>query len=134
MTRYRYAEVDGRLLDPDGVSYAEHVLDEARYQLDLHHGVAFGIRWYVASERADEYPLTRYGRSLDVPDERHLSGWYLEPAWIAIRADRPRRVIALTVAHEAYHAWQEHHGKPLDEDRAERFAHRLVAHMEGKAA
>jgi hypothetical protein len=125
--------VDRGALDYSIVSYAERVLDEARYQLDL-HGRAYGIRWYVRSEQADQYRLTRYGRVLDVPDERHLSGWYLDPAWIAVRADRSLRDIGLTVAHEVYHAWQERHGKPLNEDAAERFARRLLAHIEGEAA
>ena len=129
MSRYRYAEVDASLLAPARVSYAEDVLTEARYQLDLRPRAAHSIRWYVRSERAGEYPLTTYGRALDVPDERHLSGWYLEPGWIAVRADQSLRATALTVAHEAYHAWQEHHGKPIDEASAERFAHRLVASL-----
>ena len=118
------------------MSYAEHVLEEARDALDLYgrHTAAYGIRWYVRCERADEYPLTRFGRVLDVPDERHLSGWYLDPAWIAVRADRSRRDTALTVAYEAYHAWQEAHDKPLDEEPAERFAQRLVANLKGAAA
>ena len=136
MTRFVYAEVEADRLDPGLVSYALTVLDEARDQLDLYgrHTAAYGIRWYVRSERAGEYPLTRHGRVLDVPDERHLSGWYLEPAWIAVRADQSRRDTALTVAHEAYHAWQEAHDKPLDEAPAERFAQRLVTHLEGAAA
>ncbi len=135
MTRYVYAEVDARRLDAGQVADAEDVLDEARSQLDLTgRGVALGIRWYVRSELAGEYPLTAYGRSLDVPDARKLSGWYLDRGWIAVRADQSRRDIALTVAHEAYHAWQEHHGKPLDEASAERFAQRLVAHLQGEAA
>lgn len=133
MSRHRYAEVDARLLDSERVSYAERVLDEARYQLDLiGRGYATSIRWYCRSERAGEYPLTRYGRRLDVPDERHLAGWYLEPGWIAVRADQPLRDIALTVAHEVFHAWQERHDKPLDEARAESFARRLVASIEGE--
>lgn len=135
MTRYVYSEVDARRLDAGQVADAEDVLDEARYQLGLiGRGVAIGLRWYVRSERAGEYPLTRYGRVLDVPDERHLAGWYLDPGWIAVRADQSRRDIAVSVAHEAYHAWQEHHAKPLDEDRAESFARRLVASIEGVAA
>ena len=51
-----------------------------------------------------------------------------------VRADRPRRDIALTVAHEAYHAWEEHHGKPLDEGAAERFARALNTQLPGVAA
>ncbi len=128
MTGYQYAEVDARLLDPERVSYAERVLDEARYQLDLiGRGLAVAIRWYCRSEQAGEYPLTRYGRWLDVPDERHLAGWYLDPGWIAVRADQSLRDIGVTVAHEVYHAWQERHDKPLDEEAAERFARALVA-------
>lgn len=130
---YVYVEVDGSLLDTGLVSYAERVLNEARYQLDL-WGAASTIRWYVRSERAAEYALTRYGRRLDVSDDRHVSGWYFDPMYIAVRADRSRRDIALTVAHETYHAWEESHDKPLDEARAESFARRLVAHLEGEAA
>lgn len=135
MSRYVYTEVDPDQLNAAQVEDAERVLDVARHELGLiGRGVAYGIRWYVRSERVAEYPLTRYGRALDVPDERHLSGWYLDPAWIALRADRPRRDRNLTIAHEAFHAWQEAHDKPLDEGPAERFAQRLVAHLEGEAA
>jgi hypothetical protein len=133
VSRYVYAEVEGARLDTERVAFAERVLEEARYQLDLSRGPHV-IRWYVRSDRAADYALTKHGRVLDVPDARHLSGWYLDPAWIAVRADRPRRDIALTIGHETYHAWQEAHGQPLDEDRAERFAHRLLAHLEGEAA
>jgi len=130
-----YSEVDAHRLDAGQVADAEDVLDEARYQLDLiGRGVALAIRWYVRSEQAGNYPLTKYGRSLDVPDERHLAGWYLDPGFIAVRADQSRHDIGVTTAHECHHAWQEHHGQPLDEDRAERFAQRLVAHLQGEAA
>lgn len=134
MTRFVYSEVHRGSIDWTIVSHAERVLAEARHQLDLYgrHAAAYGIRWYIRSEHVAEYPLTRYGRVLDVPDDRHLSGWYLDPGWVAVRVDRPLREIGLTVAHEAYHAWQEAHDQPLDEDRAEAFARRLVTHLEGE--
>jgi hypothetical protein len=129
---HRYTEVSRGGLEWDLVSYAERVLDAAREQLDLiGTGVALGIRWYVASEQADDYFLTRFGRNLDIDDERPLAGWYRDPAVIAVRADLPLADIGLTTAHEVYHAFEDHHDRPLNEAAAEDFARRLVARLKG---
>lgn len=125
---YVYSEVDGSLLDPETVAYAEHVLSEARYSLNLRHG-ALAIRWYT--REPEYYPLTRHGRSLDVVDARNLTGWHAGPPCIAVRVDQTRREIALTIGHEVLHAWEDAHGKPYDEARAESFARRLLANIEG---
>lgn len=132
MSRYSYTPIDPERLDPKRLDHAARVLAKACYQLDVCIPAAC-IRWYCKSERAAEYALTSYGRELDVPDERHLAGWFLQPGWIAVRADQPLHDIGLTVAHEVHHAWSDAHAKPLDEDGAEAFARRLVATL-GEAA
>lgn len=133
---YVYAQVDRGSIEWADVSHAERVLEEARWELDLRRPLH--IRWYVRDLAG--FRLTRYGRALDVADERHLAGWRDWPhcedcgAYISVRADRPRAEIGLTVAHEAFHLWQQRHDKPLDEIQAEAFARRLVARIEGEAA
>lgn len=134
---YVYRAVDRGSIEWGDVSYAERVLAEARRQLDL---PPKGISWYVRADRPSPYRDTVHGRALDRTDDRDLGGWYDEPhcadcdVTISVRADLPRRDIGRIVAHEMYHVWQERHGKPLNEDAAERFARRLVTQLEGAAA
>lgn len=128
---YTYSEVDGTLLDPRLVAYAERVRNAARDELGLtgRSGGGLAIRWYVAADVAGSYALATRDRGLDITEQRSLAGWHIEPPCIAVRADQSSRQVALTVAHETYHAFEDHHHRPYDEARAEHFARRLVAQL-----
>lgn len=128
MTRYVYAEIRRDVIDYGLVCGAEAVLAAAREALDL---PPTHIRWYSRDPGPGE--LTRYGRLIDVADDRHLAGWHTEPPFVAVRADRPRREVMVTVAHECWHADETRHGRPPNEHAAERFAERLVSQLEGEA-